>query len=572
VTIGTTTPAAFGYGFLAAGCAVLALLAGSAISGRPGSLEVVADGVTRFVPLPVFESVLLAIGPLAKGLLFSAVVVIALLGGGALAVVLRGLARAWRAGGLLLGATAAAAVLEGAVTWIASGSPYALGTAYEPVALGIPAIAACIAYAVALTAMLPTAADGATELSMLDDAASGPAGEPVGRVGLTRRTLLARGAAIVGGIALAGDAGVTVSRVLDAARAPGARSAIRPQAPAGANTSAASTPAGVAIPGTGVTDPTAAATAQATGVTGVTGFGPTPALTPVSDFYVVLKDISPPSVDGTAWRLVIDGLVDRPHSLDLAELRALPSRTGYRTLECVSYTITIPNDLISNQLWKGVAVADLLDAAAVRPAAGWVWWTAADGYTESLPLAVARDPGTWIAYEMAGAPLTVDHGYPARVLVAGRFGMKQPKWVTRLTVADRDRPGFWEQNGWGEQAIVRVMSRIDTPAWGATLRAGVPFAVTGIAFAGDRGISRVEVSADDGATWKDAILEDATRAPLGPLTWVRWRAVLVVNPPRRATLAVRATDGRGTVQSGVYADAPPDGSAGWDRVGITFAG
>ncbi len=201
-----------------------------------------------------------------------------------------------------------------------------------------------------------------------------------------------------------------------------------------------------------------------------------------------------------------------------------------------------------------------------------MWWTAADGYTESLPLAVARDPETWIAYEMGGAPLTVDHGYPARVLVAGRFGMKQPKWVTRLTVADHDRPGFWERNGWGEQAVVRVMSRIDTPGWGATVRAGVPFAVTGIAFAGDRGISRVEVSADDGATWKDAILEDATRAPLGPLTWVRWRAVLVVSPPRRATLAVRATDGRGTVQSGVYADAPPDGSAGWDRVGINVAG
>ncbi len=116
------------------------------------------------------------------------------------------------------------------------------------------------------------------------------------------------------------------------------------------------------------------------------------------------------------------------------------------------------------------------------------------------------------------------------------------------------------------------MSRIDTPGLGATVRAGVPFAVTGIAFAGDRGISRVEVSADDGATWKDAILEDATRAPLGPLTWVRWRAMLVVTPPRRATLAVRATDGRGGVQSGVYADAPPDGSAGWDRVGITVAG
>ena len=569
MAVGTTTRAAFGFGVLAAGCGVLVLLSGSALSGRPGLLEVVADGATRFLPLSVFESVLLAIGPLAKGLLFSAVMVATLLGGGALAIALRGLARTWPAGGLLLGATAAAVAVDGAVTWIASGSPFALGTAYEPSAVVAPTAAACFAYAAALTAMLPAAPARATELSTPADPAADPAGAPAGRAGLTRRTLLARGAAIAGGIALAGDAGITATRVLSAADAPGARSAIGARATAGATASGSTTPADAASPAPGLAGSPTAATGP---TTAVTGFGPTPALTPVPDFYVVLKDISPPAVNGTAWRLVIDGLVDHPHSLDLAELRALPARNGYRTLECISYTITIPNDLISNQLWKGVPVADLLDAAAARPTASWVWWTAADGYTESLPIAVARDPETWIAYEMGGAPLTVDHGYPARVLVAGRFGMKQPKWVTRLTVADHDRPGFWEQNGWGEQAVVRVMSRIDTPGWGDTVRAGVPFAVTGIAFAGDRGISRVEVSADDGTTWRDAILEDATRAPLGPLTWVRWRAVLTVSPPRRATLVVRATDGRGTVQSGVDTDAPPDGSTGWDRVGIVVAG
>ena len=525
----------FGRGVLAAGGAILVLLTGSALSGQPGVLEVVADGATRAVPLPVFESILAALGALAKGILFSAVAAGALLAGGVLGVLFRRAVATFPVGAAITVVAASSVALAGAMTWVASGAPFALGTAYDPGAVVTPLVLASATYAVLLVILLQPALEFRTGVSPAGpgepDEGAPSASTPAARQVFPRRVLLARIAALAGGAALLGAAAAISIRILHAAKLSGATSR--------------SLNAGQA------------------------GFGPTAAVTPVPDFYVVLKDLSPPVVDGATWRLVIDGLVDHPLELSLAELRTLPSLTAYRTLECISYTITIPNDLISNQLWRGVPVADLLDAAGSQRTARWVLWTAADGYTESLPLPVARDPETWIAYEMGGAPLTADHGFPARILVAGRFGMKQPKWVTRLTVASSDRPGFWEQNGWDEQALIRSMSRIDTPQWRETVQTGVPFATTGIAFAGDGGISRVEVSADDARTWQDAILEASGRAPLDRLTWVRWRAILVVDRPGPAMLVVRATDGHGTTQSGVYADAPPAGSAGWDRVGIT---
>jgi DMSO/TMAO reductase YedYZ molybdopterin-dependent catalytic subunit len=300
------------------------------------------------------------------------------------------------------------------------------------------------------------------------------------------------------------------------------------------------------------------------------GFGPTHAQTPVDRFYVVHKDLLAPVVDAAAWRLTIDGLVEAPASLSLDELRALPSLTAFRTLECISTSIVRGDDLIGNQKWRGVRVSDLLERVGPQGAAAWILWEAEDGFTESIPLEVARHPDTWIAYEMGDAPLTADHGFPARVLIPGRFGMKQPKWVRRMTLAADNVPGYWEQRGWDEQAIVRTMSRIDWPRAGDTVTADEAFGVYGIAFAGDRGIERVELSRDGGLTWQDAELEDADVPPLGELTWVRWRTdvTLGVGGTR---LVVRATDGAGAVQDGRETSPLPSGSTGWHAVRVVAA-
>src|SRR5438034_5486859 len=123
-----------------------------------------------------------------------------------------------------------------------------------------------------------------------------------------------------------------------------------------------------------------------------------------------------------------------------------------------------------------------------------------------------------------GTPLKPEHGAPLRVIIAGRYGMKQPKWLTAIQLSDHDEDGYWEQRGWDRTAAVRVYSRIDLPTDGDSLPAGRPFGIFGIANSGDRGISRVEVSTDDGQTWKDAEIERSDSDPaITDVTWVRWR-------------------------------------------------
>ena len=302
------------------------------------------------------------------------------------------------------------------------------------------------------------------------------------------------------------------------------------------------------------------------------GFGPTPAQTPVPDFYTVNKNLGPTVVDGGAWALVIDGLVDRPARIDLAELQGLPYQEAFRTLECISTDIVRGDHLIGNQKWRGVRVSDLLDRVGARPEASWILWEADDGFTESLAIEVARHPDTWIAYLMGDQPLTPEHGFPARVLIPGRFGMKQPKWVRRMQVADHDEDGYWVQRGWDKEAVVRTMSRIDWPSNGASVAATLPFTVYGIAFAGDRGTARVEVSGDGGSSWVDADLEDMVVPPLGELTWLRWRADLTAAASGSMELVVRATDGDGATQSGEPTPALPSGSTGWHRIVVSVAG
>ncbi|HVQ21832.1 MAG TPA: molybdopterin-dependent oxidoreductase, partial [Candidatus Saccharimonadia bacterium] len=238
-------------------------------------------------------------------------------------------------------------------------------------------------------------------------------------------------------------------------------------------------------------------------------------------------------------------------------------------LECISTDIVRGDHLIGNQKWRGVRVSDLLDRVGVKPEASWILWQADDGFTESLPLEVARHPDTWIAYLMADQPLTPEHGFPARVLIPGRFGMKQPKWVRRMQLADHEEDGYWVQRGWDPDAYVRTMSRIDWPLSQATVAASLPFTAYGVAFSGDRGIARVEVSPDGGQTWLKAELEDAVTPPLGELTWVRWRADLAAPASGSMEIAVRATDGDGATQSGEETSPLPSGSTGWHRIVVT---
>jgi DMSO/TMAO reductase YedYZ molybdopterin-dependent catalytic subunit len=296
-------------------------------------------------------------------------------------------------------------------------------------------------------------------------------------------------------------------------------------------------------------------------------------ITSNADFYVVTKNAAgDPVLDGAAWRLRIDGEVRRPVEVDLAGLRRLPAVEATKTLECISNLVAkcelapFGCDLISTARWKGVRVSDVLAlAGGARTGAATLATFAADEFTTALPLEVALSPETLLVYEMNGQVLPREHGYPVRMLVPGRYGMKNAKWVVALRVMNREFVDWYGQRSWSRTAIVKTMSRIDVPAAGATLAPG-EHRIAGIAYAGDRGIAYVEYSADGGDTWEVAELLEQ---PTGRDVWVRWQGTFLVEPEQEAiTLVARATDGTGQTQPEPFSLPQPDGGAGWCAIEV----
>jgi DMSO/TMAO reductase YedYZ molybdopterin-dependent catalytic subunit len=278
-------------------------------------------------------------------------------------------------------------------------------------------------------------------------------------------------------------------------------------------------------------------------------------LTPNEDFYRIDINLAPPRIDAATWRLDIGGLVDRPAKLTLDELRAMPSVSQIITLECISNRVG--GDLIGTSLWTGVRLAEVLRRAGVRDTAAAVHIRAADGFYESVAAPDIRDERTLLVYAMNDEPLADVHGFPLRIYVPNRHGMKLPKWITHIVAADHDGPGYWVDRGWSKDAIPHTTSVIDTV--GMSMRIGdarvVP--VGGIAYAGARGISKVEVQVDDGP-WNAATL---IAPPLGPLTWVMWRYDAPYERGKH-TFRVRAYDGTGALQATREEPPHPDGATG----------
>ncbi|MHB8611526.1 MAG: molybdopterin-dependent oxidoreductase [Candidatus Dormibacteraceae bacterium] len=293
--------------------------------------------------------------------------------------------------------------------------------------------------------------------------------------------------------------------------------------------------------------------------------GPAPEITPIDNFYVVSKNFSDPVVDAQGWNLAVGGMVDRPLKLSLTELRALPGATEYVTLICVSNDVG--GGLMSTGSFTGVRLSDLLNVAGAQASGTWVAFTARDGYTESLPVSLVRGaPEILVAYEMDGGPLPVSHGFPARMVIPGHYGMKGPKWLDRIDLVSHESGGYWEQQGWDHNAIVKTTSRLDSPKDGDVIKVG-PVTVAGVAFAGTRGISKVEVSTDGGSSWSEAPF----RTPLSTLTWVLW--TVEWSPPAEGAyrLMVRATDGMGALQDSRSAASYPSGASGYHSIHVDIS-
>jgi DMSO/TMAO reductase YedYZ molybdopterin-dependent catalytic subunit len=293
--------------------------------------------------------------------------------------------------------------------------------------------------------------------------------------------------------------------------------------------------------------------------------GPTVELTPAGDFYVVSKNFSDPVVDAAGWELNLHGLVDKPQKLKLDALRQLPPVTEYVTLECISNNVG--GFQISTGLFGGVALTSVLDLASVQASATLVAFRSRDGYSESLPLSLVRQsPEILLALTLDGAPLPDAHGFPARILVPGHYGMKGPKWVEDIELTTGSRNGYWENQGWNPDAAVKTMSRIDYPFEGSLLKVG-SIDISGVAFAGKRGISAVEFTADGGRTWSPATIKPA----LSSLTWNLWSATWTPGVAGAYRLSARARDGLGELQSGSTTPSYPDGSSGYHSVQVSVA-
>jgi DMSO/TMAO reductase YedYZ molybdopterin-dependent catalytic subunit len=284
----------------------------------------------------------------------------------------------------------------------------------------------------------------------------------------------------------------------------------------------------------------------------------TPVITSVADFYHVSKNISDPVVDGASWSLTIDGMVAKPLSFSYEDIVARAKTQNITTLSCISNELN--GDLAGTAEWTGLPLRELLEEAGVDPKAIDIVFRAADGYDDSIPLAQAMHPTTLLVTGMNGEPLPPDHGFPARLIVPPIYGMKNVKWVERIEAVDHDYQGYWQTRGWSDPAPYQIWGRIDTPDLGEQIPAG-PAIAAGVAAAGNRGIFRVEISVDEGATWADATLEPSINPDF---TWVRWVFPFEATSAA-ANILMRATDGEGNVAPEEVNPPLPNGATGWPQ-------
>lgn len=287
--------------------------------------------------------------------------------------------------------------------------------------------------------------------------------------------------------------------------------------------------------------------------------GTRPELTKNEDFYRVDINTTPPSVDIETWQLELNGLVNQSKTYTLEDLKSKASISQAITLECISNPLG--GDLISTSIWTGVPLKILLDEAGLQEDAQEVYIESVDGFFESVPMSEAMDERTLLVYEMNGKPLPKEHGYPLRIYIPDHFGMKQPKWITRLEVIDHQGEGYWVKRGWSETANVKTTSVIDIVSLESDPKNNGMVPVAGIAYAGARGINRVEVRVDEGE-WQQAELRTP---PLSPLTWVQWRYLWKPQPGQH-DFEVRAYDGNGDLQVTTPNSAHPDGATGIDML------
>jgi DMSO/TMAO reductase YedYZ molybdopterin-dependent catalytic subunit len=501
-------------GILAAGIAlgVSELIAG-VIASVPSLVESLGNWVIDNVPQSVKEWAITTFGTADKPILLASIIVVTLIIGGVIGLISR--ERLW---------VAVVVFLTFAVVAAAAAS-------VDPdVSPGIAAIPAGAALLV-----------GLATLRMLYNVGESKSGQSTRPTDAMRRDFLIGAGAVLGVAALAGSLGRVL---LERAK----------RAVAGRDD---------------VTLPTAAETLPP--VSDGANFdieGLEEILVPNADFYRIDTALSVPRIDLQEWSLSITGLVDRPYTIDFSDLLDMRMVERDITLSCVSNRVG--GELVGNARWRGVPLTEILDRAGVQNGAEQIVGRSVDDFTVGFPIDAAYDGReALVAVGMNGEPLPFEHGFPARLVVAGLYGyVSATKWLSEIELTTWDGfDAYWVPRGWSKEAPIKTQSRIDTPVQSAQLPVG-RHVVAGVAWAPTRGISKVEVQLGADQPWVEAELSE----PLSENAWVQWQVDWDAESEGGHEIRCRATDGEGNLQTEEERPPAPDGATGWHAHRVFVSG
>lgn len=171
-------------------------------------------------------------------------------------------------------------------------------------------------------------------------------------------------------------------------------------------------------------------------------------LTPLAKFFVTAITSSIPNIDLETDRLTVDGAVTRPLSIRYDELGERSQQKQQSLLQCVG-------GAKGQASWEGIPLKNILESAGVAQGVKKIICYAADGYESSIPIATALKPDSLLALTMNGEPLWSKHGWPVRLVLPGKYGYKQVKWITRIELTTRGHKGFWEQRGYSDDGSIK---------------------------------------------------------------------------------------------------------------------
>jgi hypothetical protein len=261
-------------------------------------------------------------------------------------------------------------------------------------------------------------------------------------------------------------------------------------------------------------------------------------ITPNDEFYVYSYS-GRPSFDGVAHETLVLHEDTELARFDLAFLESLTAREREHTLQCIGARPR--NQDIGNAVWGGLPLTELFDAlgVAVPPTAVGLRLVGMDDYHAGVPISDLDSP-IWIVWLMNGVPLPPDHGFPARLLVPGRYGVKNLKWIREIAFVDEPHVSYWTDAGWSEEAVYRPNTFVVSPIDGVEARTGELVRFVGTAFAGLDEITAVEVSLD-GGPWEPAAIDYQN----GPQIWTLWSWEWMASGEGDHTVQVRCTTASG---------------------------